>query len=55
MTRHKKLKMTEPKDKGLCNREKAEMVFMAFFCVLLGAAILAFFIASLEVVGGFTK
>lgn len=55
MTRHKKLKMTEPKDKGLDNREKAEMILMAFFCVLLGAVILSFFIAAIEVVGGYVK
>lgn len=55
MTRHKKLKMTEPEDKGLDNREKAEMILMAFFCVLLGSAILAFIIAAIEVVGGYVK
>ena len=51
MTKHKKLKMRTPKDTGLDSREKAEMVFMAFFCVLLGSVILAFIIASLQVLG----
>lgn len=55
MTKHKKLKMRTPKDEGLDSREKAEMVFMAFFCLLLGSAILAFIIASLEVLNGYVK
>ena len=55
MTKHKKLKMRMPKDEGLDSREKAEMVLMAFFCLLLCAVILAFFIASLEVLNGYVK
>lgn len=50
MKNHNRLKISGKHNDELSTREKAEIVFLLFFVVLLGASILAFIIAGLEVV-----
>lgn len=50
MKNHKKLKANYKANDELNTREKAEIVFLFFFVVLLAASVLAFIIAGLEVV-----
>lgn len=48
MTKHTKVKLTSSEDKGLTVGDKAEMVFMIFFLILLGATIFAFVTAGIR-------
>ena len=52
--KHNKFKVSDD-DKGLTRVEKGEIVFLLFFTVLLGAAVLAFIIAAIQLIGGYLK
>lgn len=51
MKTHNKLKIKTSNDE-VTNREKAELIFMLFFVCLLGATVLAFIVAGVQVLTG---
>lgn len=50
MKNHKKLEYREPQCEELTNREKFELVVLMLVCCFIGAAVIAFIIASVQAV-----
>ena len=48
MKKHKKLEYKEPQDEPLTNREKFELVLLMLICCFIGAAVVAFIIATVK-------